>query len=43
MFFRSEVVKLLSIVMPINFSLELRSIKELLILMGCVLKGDNNK
>ena len=36
-------VKLLSIVMPRNFSLELRSITELLILMDFALKGDKKK
>ena len=36
-------VKLLSIVMPRNFSLELPSITELLILMDFALKGDKNK
>ena len=36
-------VKLLSIVMSKNFSLELPSIAELLILMDFVLKGDQNK
>ena len=36
-------VKLLSIVMPRNFSLELRSITELLILMDFALKGDKDK
>ena len=36
-------VKLLLIVMPRNFSLELSSITELLILMNFVLKGDKNK
>ena len=35
--------KTLSIVMPINFSLELPSITELLILMDFTLKGDKNK
>ena len=37
-----SIVKLISIVMPRNFSLELRSIKELLILMDFALKGDKN-
>ena len=36
-------VKLLSIAMPRNFSLELPSITELLILMDFALKGDKNK
>ena len=36
-------VKLLSIVMPRNFSLELPSITELLILMDFALKGDKDK
>ena len=35
--------KLLSIVMPRNFTLELPSITELLILMDFALKGDENK
>ena len=36
-------VKLLPIVMPRNFSLELPSVTELLILMDFALKGDKNK
>ena len=35
--------KLLSIEMPRNFSLELPSVLELLILMDFALKGDKNK
>ena len=38
-----SIVKLLSILMPRNFSLELPSITELLILMDFPLKGDKYK
>ena len=42
-FIRFLKVKLLSIVMPRNFSIWLPSINELLILMDLALKGDKNK
>ena len=42
-FICSSKVTLLSIVMPRNFSLELPSVTELLILMDFALKGDKNK